>query len=62
MELIKVSADQQLKAGLEQDIGELDWLVDEIPPASRLDARVLRRLLRNLLENARHHAESLPIE
>jgi signal transduction histidine kinase len=79
---------------LEQDIAELDWLVDEILLASRLDAvteavateevdllalaaeecaryddvqlegavisvygdaRLLRRLLRNLLENARRH-------
>jgi signal transduction histidine kinase len=94
LELIKGSADQKLKAGLEQDIAELDWLVDEILLASRLDAvtestateeldllalaaeecarydhvqlegvaiglrgdaRLLRRLLRNLLENARHH-------
>jgi two-component system, OmpR family, sensor histidine kinase RstB len=94
LELIHVSADQKLKAGLEQDITELDWLVDEILLASRLDAvtettaheeldllalaaeessryddvqlegtvitlrgdaRLLRRLLRNLLENARLH-------
>lgn len=94
LELIKSSANQKLKAGLEQDIAELDWLVDEILLASRLDAvsektaheeldllalaaeecaryddvqlegvlfsvrgdaRLLRRLLRNLLENARHH-------
>ena len=79
---------------MEQDIAELDWLVDEILLASRLDAvaeplaaeeldllalaaeecaryddvqlegavvsvsgdaRLLRRLLRNLLENARRH-------
>jgi len=94
LELIKGSSDQKLKAGLEQDIAELDWLVEEILLASRLDAvtettaheeldllalaaeecaryddvqlegvviglrgdgRLLRRLLRNLLENARHH-------
>jgi signal transduction histidine kinase len=94
VELIKGSADAQRKLGLEQDIAELDWLVDEILLASRLDAvteavateevdllalaaeecaryddvqlegavisvhgdaRLLRRLLRNLLENARRH-------
>ena len=94
VELMKASADAKLKSGLEQDIAELDWLVDEILPASRLDAvtealateeldvlalaaeecaryddaqlegkvvnirgdaRLLRRLLRNLLENARRH-------
>lgn len=94
VELLKGSADAKSKAGLEQDIGELDWLVDEILLASRLDAiqeapaaeeidllalaaeecsryddvhlegasvnlrgdaRLLRRLLRNLLENARRH-------
>ena len=94
VELMKDSADQKLKLGLEQDIAELDWLVDEILLASRLDAtpnelkaeeldllalaaeecarydhvqlegavigirgdaRLLRRLLRNLLENARRH-------
>jgi two-component system, OmpR family, sensor histidine kinase RstB len=94
LELIKEPADKKLKAGLEQDIAELDWLVDEILLASRLDAvteptahedldllalaaeecarydgvqlegtvislrgdaRLLRRLLRNLLENARLH-------
>ena len=93
-ELMKSSADANLKMGLEQDIAELDWLVDEILLASRLDAlptdvateeldllalaaeecaryddvqlegsvisirgdpRLLRRLLRNLLENARRH-------
>jgi two-component system, OmpR family, sensor histidine kinase RstB len=96
LELIQVSADPKLKAGLEHDIAELDWLVDEILLASRLDAvtettadeeldllalaaeecarydevhlegailtlrgdaRLLRRLLRNLLENARRHGE-----
>ena len=94
VELMKASADPKLKSGLEQDIAELDWLVDEILLASRLDAvtealateeldllalaaeesaryegvqlegavinirgdaRLLRRLLRNLLENARRH-------
>ena len=94
VELMKGSADAQLKLGVEQDIAELDWLVDEILLASRLDAvteavateevdllalaaeecaryddvqldgavisvhgdaRLLRRLLRNLLENARQH-------
>jgi signal transduction histidine kinase len=94
VELMKASADPKRKLGLEQDIAELDWLVDEILLASRLDAtpaelateeldllalaaeecaryedvqlegavisvrgdaRLLRRLLRNLLENARRH-------
>jgi len=94
VELMKASADAKIKKGLEQDIAELDWLVDEILLASRLDAipadvaneeldllalaaeecaryddaqlegtvitirgdaRLLRRLLRNLLENARRH-------
>ena len=94
IELLKTSADAKGKAGLEQDIAELDWLVDEILLASRLDAvneieaieevdllalaaeecsryddvhlegipisvrgdaRLLRRLLRNLLENAKRH-------
>jgi len=93
VELMSVSADEKHKIGLEQDIAELDWLVDEILLASRLDAvteavanedvdllalaaeecarydahiegalvsirgdaRLLRRLLRNLLENARRH-------
>jgi signal transduction histidine kinase len=94
VELMKDSADPQRRMGLEQDIAELDWLVDEILLASRLDsvtearateeldllalaaeecaryddvqlegapngirgdARLLRRLLRNLLENARRH-------
>jgi signal transduction histidine kinase len=94
VELMKDSADARSRAGLEQDIAELDWLVDEILLASRLDAvaettateeidllalaaeecsryddaqlegvptsirgdaRLLRRLLRNLLENARRH-------
>ena len=94
VELLKESADPRQKAGLEQDIAELDWLVDEILLASRLDTvteslqtqdvdllalaaeecarydaaqlegtpglvrgdpRLLRRLLRNLLENAARH-------
>jgi signal transduction histidine kinase len=94
VELIKPAADPERRKGLEQDIAELDWLVDEILLASRLDAvtgplvveeldllalaaeecaryeevqlegavvsirgdaRLLRRLLRNLLENARRH-------
>lgn len=94
VELLKGCADEKSKAGLEQDIAELDWLVDEILLASRLDAvneieateeidllalaaeecsryddvhlegtptsvrgdaRLLRRLLRNLLENAKRH-------
>ena len=93
-ELMKASADPKRRAGLEQDIAELDLLIDEILLASRLDAvadldveeevdllalaaeecarypdarlegssvvvlgdpRLLRRLLRNLLENARLH-------
>jgi len=94
VELLKNTADAERRKGLEQDIAELDWLVDEILLASRLDAvteplaaeeidllalaaeecaryddvqldgvvvsvrgeaRLLRRLLRNLLENARRH-------
>ena len=94
VELIKESADPARKAGLEQDIAELDALIDEILLASRLDAvkeldtdeevdllalaaeecaryenaelegepltvrgdpRLLRRMLRNLLENAKRH-------
>jgi signal transduction histidine kinase len=93
-ELMKQSADPKRKAGLDQDIAELDLLIDEILLASRLDAvaeldaseevdllalaaeecaryadvqlegesvlvhgdsRLLRRLLRNLLENAQRH-------
>lgn len=93
-ELIKEIADPQRKAGLQQDIAELDLLIDEILLASRLDAivestageeidllglaaeecarydnvqltgssllvrgeaKLLRRLLRNLLENAQSH-------
>ena len=95
-ELIKESADPKRKAGLDQDIAELDLLIDEILLASRLDAvadvdaseevdllalaaeecarysdvqldgesalvhgnpRLLRRLLRNLLENAQRHGQ-----
>ena len=94
VEMLKAGADTRTKAGLEQDIAELDELIDEILLASRLDAvkqndvseeidllalaaeecsrydavnlegtavriqgdpRLLRRLLRNLLENARRH-------
>ena len=94
VELLKQTADPKTKAGLEQDIAELDGLVDEILLASRLDTvaqndireeidllalaaeecarydevqlegehvkiqgdpRLLRRLLRNLLENAKRH-------
>jgi signal transduction histidine kinase len=94
VEMLKQSADPRTKAGLEQDIAELDGLVDEILLASRLDTiakndvreeidllalaaeecarydevqlegehvkiqgdpRLLRRLLRNLLENAKRH-------
>jgi len=98
LELVKDSVGEKRKAGLEQDIAELDHLLDEILLASRLgaindgmqreeidllalaaeecaryddvqldaeaggaqaivngDARLLRRLLRNLLENAQRH-------
>jgi signal transduction histidine kinase len=93
-ELMKESADPKRRAGISQDIAELDLLIDEILLASRLDAiaqldadeeidllalaaeecarytdvqldgvsaivrgdaRLLRRLLRNLLENAQRH-------
>ncbi len=96
-ELMKESADPKRKAGLDQDIAELDLLIDEILLASRLDAvveldaseevdllalaaeecarysdvqvdgesvfvrgdpRLLRRLLRNLLENAQRHGRA----
>jgi len=94
VELMKESADPVRKAGLGQDIEELDALIDEILLASRLDAvkeldtdeevdllalaaeecaryedtqldgapvtvrgdpRLLRRMIRNLLENAKRH-------
>jgi len=100
VELMKEKADPVRKAGLEQDIAELDALIDEILLASRLDAvkhldtdeevdllalaaeecarydevaldgqklsvhgdpRLLRRMLRNLLENAKRHGAP-PIE
>ncbi|MBP1203786.1 signal transduction histidine kinase [Duganella sp. 1411] len=94
LELIKDGVDPKRRAGLEQDIAELNELLDEILLASRLgavvddtefeeldllalaaeecaryddavldgesavmqgDPRLLRRLLRNLLENAHRH-------
>jgi len=100
VELMKESADPARKAGLEQDIAELDALIDEILLASRLDTlkrleadenvdllalaaeegaryddvrvdgeavtvrgdpRLLRRMIRNLLENAKRHGAP-PIE
>jgi signal transduction histidine kinase len=100
VELMKERADPVRKAGLEQDIAELDALIDEILLASRLDAvkeldtdeemdllalaaeecaryddtqldgepvtvrgdpRLLRRMIRNLLENAKRHG-ALPIQ
>jgi len=96
LELIKDGVDAKRRAGLEQDIAELNDLLDEILLASRLgavvddttleeidllalaaeecarydeavldgesavmqgDARLLRRLLRNLLENAHRHGK-----
>ena len=95
-ELMKGTIDPQRRAGLDQDIDELDTLIDEILLASRLDAiadiqatedidvlalaaeecarvddvqlsgdsvsvrgnsRLLRRLVRNLLENAQRHGK-----
>ena len=100
VELMGSAADPKRKAGLDQDIAELDQLVDEILLASRLDAltaldvdeeidllalaaeecaryrdtrldgdavlchgdpRLLRRLLRNLLDNAQRHGTA-PID
>jgi two-component system, OmpR family, sensor histidine kinase RstB len=100
VELMKENADPKRKRDLEQDIGELNALIDEILLASRLDAvkereadekvdllalateecaryeeaelhgapvtvrgepRLLRRMMRNLLENARRHGAP-PIE
>ncbi|PHV06875.1 two-component sensor histidine kinase [Janthinobacterium sp. BJB412] len=101
LELVKDTVDAKRRAGLEQDIAELDQLLDEILLASRLgavndgmvletvaplalaaeecahydevrlegtpaaaaallrgDARLLRRLLRNLLENAQRHGRA----
>jgi signal transduction histidine kinase len=99
-ELMKSRIDPQHRAGLDQDINELDALIDEILLASRLDAiaelqakedvdvlalaaeecarfddvtltgdpvtvrgdsRLLRRMIRNLLENAQRHGEP-PVE
>jgi len=96
LELVKDGVEPRRRAGLEQDIAELDRLIDEILLASRLDAvneplqleeldllalaaelaaahaevqlegaslplradaRLLRRLLRNLLENAERHGQ-----
>jgi signal transduction histidine kinase len=96
LELLKDAADPRRKAGLEQDIAELDHLIDEILLTSRLDAVrepdaeedvdlfalaaeevaryagveldgasaplrgdpwLLRRMLRNLLENAQRHGQ-----
>ncbi len=94
VELMKQSADPVRKAGLDQDIAELDALIEEIllassldavspapiteqvdvlalaaeecaryrdvqldgvPASVRGDANLLRRLLRNLIENGLHH-------
>jgi signal transduction histidine kinase len=100
VELLRDAAEPERRAGLEQDIAELDALVDEILLASRLDAlgkletqeevdllalaaeecaryeetvldgdstvvcgdpRLLRRMIRNLLENAHRHGAA-PVE
>ena len=100
VERLKENADPKIKAGLEQDISELDQLIDSILLTSRLDAmrklevaeeidllalvaeeasryddvnvsgqpvsvkgdpRLLRRMLRNLLDNAVRHGK-LPVE
>ena len=100
VELLRDAAEPERRAGLEQDIAELDALVDEILLASRLDAlgkleaqeevdllalaaeecaryeetlvegdtcvmrgdpRLLRRMMRNLLENAHRHGAA-PVE
>jgi signal transduction histidine kinase len=96
IEMLSKNADPKYKAGLEQDIAELDALVDDILLASRLDMnkslqnrepvdllalaaeegaryehcsvegeavtlnadpRLLRHLIRNLMDNASHHGE-----
>lgn len=96
LELMKDAADPARRRQIEQDIGELDALIEQILMASRLeaapdpgpledvdllglaaeecarydnvslegepvtvhgDARLLRQLVRNLLENARRHGE-----
>jgi len=96
LELYEQTRDEKDKAQLQRDIGELDFLIDEILLASRLDAqatlsagesvdllalaaeegaryenctvdgdpvtvegdaRLLRRMVRNLLENAKRHGK-----